>query len=174
MSIQWTDVTAWTTLWAPDDGTEITAAVLAQIQDAHAKGATVFSSQYSFTDASIAQAMNAIGVANPACRFLFDESCYRSRNDGSCVQTVIANLQSDQWGVGTSSVSKQILHSKIVAILYPDGTGWTFSGSFNLSHSAEEEFNVADFIWSRSRAEAFAAQIQDKLTWVQTNDPQPS
>ena len=173
MTIQWTDITEWTTLWAPDEGPAITTAVLAQIEDGHAKGATLFSSQYGFTDASIAEAMGVFGATNPANRYLFDSSEYGGTYEKPIVDALIAKLQPNQWGIGTSSVDGQILHSKILALLYPDGTGWTFSGSFNLSSSAEKEFNLADFIWSRSRAEAFSAQIQEKLTWVQTNQPQP-
>ena len=174
MSIAWKDVTNWETFWAPDDGPKITATILARLQDASSKGAALFSSQYSFTDTSLSTVMNEIGRGVPASRFLFDSSCYASANDKAAVETVIAGLASDQWGVGTSSVDGEILHSKIMALLYPDGTGWTFSGSFNLSSSAEKEFNVADFIWSRSRAENFASQIQQKLSWVLTNQqPQP-
>lgn len=173
-NIQWTDVTGWQTLWAPESGAEVTETVLNQITDGHTKGATLFSSQYSYTDASIASAMNAAGLANAANRYLFDSSCYASSNDKAAVETATSGLQADQWGVGTSSVSGEILHSKICALLYPDGTGWTFSGSFNLSSSAQKEFNVADFIWSRTRAEAFAQQIQSKLSWVLENEqPQP-
>lgn len=171
--IAWSDVTAWTTMWAPTEGDAITAAVLAQVQDANAKQATVFSSQYSFTDAGIAQAMGDNGAANQASRFLFDKSQYSDSHEQPLVEDLIARLRSDQWGIGTSPVGDNILHSKIVAILYPDGTGWTFSGSFNLSDSAQAEFNIADLIWSRARAEAFAAQIQEMLTFVQTHQPQP-
>ena len=174
MTVEWTDVTDWQTMWAPEDGDQITATLLSKLDDALRNDAVVFSSQYSFTDASIASVMNQIGKSSAASRFLFDSSCYASSNDKACVTTVITDLQDDQWGVGTSSVQTEILHSKIVCALYEDGTGWTFSGSFNLSESAQKEFNVADFITSRSRAEQFATQIQQKLSWVLTNQqPQP-
>jgi hypothetical protein len=173
-NIAWTDVTGWETIWAPDNGAQITAAILAQINDGHANGATLFSSQYSYTDENIAAAMNLAGKVNPANRYLFDASCTSSANDKAAVGAATAGLAADQWGVGTSSVGQEILHSKIAALLYPDGRGWTFSGSFNLSSSAEKEFNLADFIWSRSRAEQFASKIQSALTWVLTNQqPQP-
>ena len=173
MSIQWTDVTGWVTMWAPDQGPEITAAVLAQLQDALAKQATVFSSQYGFTDQSIADVMAEIGKASPESRFLFDRSEYLGRYEKPVVDALIAQLQPDQWAIGTSRVDEAILHSKIVAVLYPDGTGWSFSGSFNLSASAEKEANIADLIWSRTRAEAFAQQIQTNLSWCRANQPQP-
>lgn len=173
MSIQWTDVTGWVTVWAPEDGPQITAAVLTQLQDALAKGAVCFSSQYGFTDQGIAQVMAEIGKANPASRFLFDRSEYMGRYEKPAVDALIAQLQPDQWAIGTSSTQDQILHSKIVALLYPDGTGWTFSGSFNLSASAEKEANIADMIWSRSRAEVFAQEIQKNLSWCRANQPQP-
>ncbi len=171
--ITWTDITGWTTMWAPDSGPAITAAVEAQLQDGLAQGAAIYSSQYGFTDANIATTMGLIGVKNPESRFLFDRSQFSGRYEKPIVEALIAKLQPIQWGIGTSSVDDEILHSKIVALLYPNGTGWTFSGSFNLSSSAEKEFNIADFIWSRQRAEAFAAQIQAKLSWCQANQPQP-
>lgn len=171
-TLQWTDLQGWTTLWAPDSGTDITAQVLVQLQDGIARGAVVFSSQYGFTDGSIAEAFTELGK-NPASRFLFDKSQYADQYEKPLVDALIATLQDDQWAIGTSSVDGQILHSKIVALLYPDNTGWTFSGSFNLSDSAQKEFNIADFIWSRSRAEAFAQQIQNKLSWCRANQPQP-
>ena len=173
MSLQWTDVTGWQSMWAPEDGPQITAAVLAQLQDALAKGAALFSSQYGFTDAPIAQVMAEIGKANPESRFLFDRSEYMGRYEKPVVDALIAQLQPEQWAIGTAPDGSDILHSKILALLYPDGTGWTFSGSFNLSASAAREANIADFIWSRSRAEAFAAEIQKNLAWCQAHQPQP-
>ena len=173
MSVQWTDVTGWVTMWAPQQGPEITAAVLAQLQDALAKQATVCSSQYGFTDQGIADVMAEIGKADPASRFLFDRSEYLGRYERPVVDGLIAQLQPDQWAIGTAPDGRDILHSKLVVVLYPDGTGWSFSGSFNLSASAEREFNIADFIWSRTRAEAIAQQIQTRLTWCRTNQPQP-
>ena len=171
--IQWTDVTSWTTMWAPEQGAEITAAVLAQLQDGLAKGATVFSSQYGFTDQAIAQVMAEIGKAQPASRFLFDRSEYMGRYEKPVVDALIAQLQPVQWAIGTAPDGSDILHSKVLGLLYPDGTGWTFSGSFNLSASAAREANVADLIWSRSRAEAFAAEITKNLLWCQAHQPQP-
>ncbi len=173
MSIQWTDLTSWSTLWAPESGDAITAEVLAQLQDGLAAGATLFSSQYGFTDQPIAQVMAAIGKAFPESRFLFDRSEYMGRYEKPVVDALIAQLQPDQWAIGTAPDGSDILHSKILALVYPDGRGWTFSGSFNLSASAAREFNVADFIWSRSRAEAFAAEIQTRLSWCRANQPQP-
>jgi len=174
MTIAWTDVTGWQTLWVPDDADAIQTAVVAQLEDAHAKGATIFSNQYGFTVQAIADAMAIAGAANPANRYCFDESEYFGTYEKPIVDGLIAKLQPDQWGIGTSSVGGQILHAKVLAILYPDGTGWTFSGSYNLSTSAMKQLNVADLIWSRQRAESFAAQIQKALSWVQANhQPQP-
>jgi hypothetical protein len=173
VSIQWTDVTSWTTMWAPEQGPAITAAVLAQLQGGLAKGATAFSSQYGFTDQAIAQVMAEIGKASPASRFLFDRSEYMGRYEKPVVDALIAQLQPEQWAIGTAPDGSDILHSKIACLLYPDGTGWTFSGSFNLSASAAREANIADFIWSRSRAEAFAVEIQKNLSWCRTHQPQP-
>lgn len=169
MSVQWTDVTDWQTYWAPDDGIQITQLLLALIEDGFKQDGILYSSQYSFTDASIAKAMNDWSVAQAQNRMLFDSSCYRSAKDKATVDVATAGVPADQWGIGTSSVNGQILHSKIVAIVYPNNTGFTFSGSFNLSADAEEEFNIADFIWSYQRADAFATQIQQKLSWVQAH-----
>jgi hypothetical protein len=173
MTVAWTDVTGWTTLWAPDDGPAITAAVLAQIEDGQAKGATLFSSQYSITDAPILEAMGVIGAANPACRFLFDSSEYAGKYEKPLVDALIAKLQPDQWAIGTAPDGHDILHNKVCALLYPDNTGWSFFGSFNLSGSAEKESNNAHFLWSRQFAEALAAQVQTGLTWCATHQPQP-
>lgn len=173
--ITWPDIPTggFTSAWAPDNGPAITAAVLSQLQDGQAKGATLFSSQYSITDKPIAQQMAVMGKANPANRYLFDSSEYQDETEKPIVQALIAQLQPIQWGIGTAPDGEDILHSKILALLYLDGTGWTFSGSFNLSASAEREFNLAHFIWSRALAESMAGQIQQKLTWVQQNQPQP-
>ena len=173
-AIQWQDVTGWETLWAPESGAEIEAKVLAQLQDGYAKGATLFASNYSFTLPELAAVMSPWGTENLNNRYLFDWSEYESLNDQKAVATAVRGLAKNQWAIGTAPDGRDILHSKILAILYTDGTGWTFSGSFNLSSSAAKEFNIADFIWSRSRAEAFATEIQGKLSWVLANQqPQP-
>ncbi|TNA23295.1 hypothetical protein EMF73_32320 [Klebsiella pneumoniae] len=131
------------------------------------------SSQYGFTDAAIAGVLGQIGQKAPSSRFLFDRSEYMGRYEKPVVDALIAKLQPDQWAIGTAPDGSDILHSKILCLLYPDGTGWTFSGSFNLSASAAREANIADFIWSRARAEAFAAEIQKNLTWCRQHQPQP-
>lgn len=165
------DVTSWFTYWAPDDGQAIHDAVLAQVQDAAAKQATVYSSQFGFTDQDIADAFAAAGVAQPLSRFLFDKSQEAGTYERPIVQGLVSKLQPDQWAIGTSSDAGQILHLKAVAILYLDGTGWTFSGSYNLSSSASRQLNIADLISSRSRAEVFVQQIGKMLMWVQQNEP---
>ena len=172
--VQWMDVTGWTTLWAPEDGAAIEAAVLAQVQDGYAKGGILYGSNYSFTLPELAAVMGEWGAANPANRYLFDWSEYETLNDRNAVTTATKGLRPDQWAVGTAPDGRDILHSKILAILYPDGSGWTFSGSFNLSTSAAREANICDLIWSRSRAEAFSVEIQKNLSWCLANQqPQP-
>ncbi len=173
MTLQWPDVTDWVSMWAPEQGAAITAAVLAQLQDGLASGATLYSSQYGFTDGPIAQVMAQIGQKVPGSRFLFDRSEYLGRYEKPVVDALIAQLQPDQWAIGTAPDGSDILHSKILALLYADGRGWTFSGSFNLSASAAKEANIADFIWSASRASAFAAEVQKNLSWCQVHQPQP-
>ena len=170
--MMWHDVTGWTTLFAPEDGPKITAAVLAQIQNAPPT-ATIIASNYSFTDAAIGAAMGVHGASQPADRFLFDSSEYAGTYEKPIVDELIAKLQADQWAIGTAPDGRDILHNKVVVILYEDGTGWSFFGSFNLSSSAERESNNAHLVWSRSLAEALAAQIQTGLTWCATNQPQP-
>lgn len=174
MTVQWTDVTGWQTLWSPDDGTQVTAAVLAQLEDGHQAGATLYSSQFGFTQADIASVMGEWGAAVPDNRYLFDASQFLSdRAERPLVEQIIAPLRPEQWAIGTAPDGSDILHSKVLAILYPDGRGWTFSGSFNLTHAAEREFNVVDLVWSRQRAEAFASQIATRLAWCRANQPQP-
>jgi hypothetical protein len=164
------DVTGWTTYWSPEQGDLITQELIKELQTGVASDAICYFSMYSFTDADVATELIEL-AKNPASRFLFDRSQFDGEYERSLVTQFVGPLPTNQWGIGTSSVDDEILHSKIVALLYPDGTGFTFSGSFNLSESAQEEFNVADFIWSRSRAEVFAQQVTAKLNWVQTHQP---
>ena len=98
-------------MWAPEQGPEITAAVLAQLQDGLANGATLLSSQYGFTDASIAQVMAEIGQKMPGSRFLFDRSEYLGRYEKPVVDQLIAQLQPDQWAIGTAPDGSDILLS---------------------------------------------------------------
>ncbi len=170
MANQFPDVTDWVTYWSPEQGELITQELTKELETGIASSATCFFSMYSFTDPGIAQQLLRL-AKNPASRFLFDRSQFEGEYERSLVTQLVGSIPTDQWGIGTSPVDDQILHAKIVALVYPDGTGFTFSGSFNLSESAEKEFNIADFIWSRSRAELFAQQIQSKLTWVQTHQP---
>jgi hypothetical protein len=44
------------------------------------------------------------------------------------------------------------------------------TGSFNLSKSAESQFNIVDVVRSRSRAELFASKIDAMFSWVKTNE----
>ena len=166
------DVKEFDMLWAPDDGAQITAAVLAAVQAAAEAGSQVFSSQYGFTDQSIADAMVAAGKANAKSIFLFDKTQEGGKYEHPIVEAMRSELAADQVMVGTSSDAHQILHTKAVAILREDGTGWSFSGSFNLSASAEEQFNIAYIIESRQIAEVIAGQIQRMFDWVQANEPQ--
>ena len=170
MTNQFPDVTDWATYWAPEQGPLITQELIKELQTGVASNAVCYFSMYSFTDADVAQQLIRL-AKNGASRFLFDRSQFEGHYERSLVTQFVGPLPTNQWGIGTSSVDDQILHSKIVALLYPDGTGFTFSGSFNLSESAQKEFNIADFIWSRSRAELFASQIQAKLSWVQEHQP---
>ena len=168
-----TDVTNWEVLFAPEQGAEITAEVLANLENSIANHGTVYSSQYSCDDASIINAFLANGQGNKDSLFLFDKSQYFGCEEKPLIDNFIKSLPPTQWAIGTSSVDDEILHSKVIAILYPDNTGWSFSGSFNLSASAEKEFNIAYSIESRQLAEVIAGQVQKKFAWVRANQPQP-
>jgi hypothetical protein len=166
------DVTSWDTYFAPDD--DIHGVLLAELQAASARIGTVpevHSSQFGFTDQDIADEFVKLS-ANPMSRFLFD----RSQATGHAEAPLIADLRSKtptgQMAVGTSPVAGQILHTKAVVILYPDGTGWTLTGSFNLSASAPKQFNIVDVVRSRSRAVLFASKIDAMFAWVVANEPQ--
>ncbi len=168
-----TDVVSWEVLFAPEQGAEITSTVLVNIEKAITNHGTIYSSQYSCDDKGIINAFLANGKQNPQSLFLFDKSQYFGRYERPLIDNFIQSLPPTQWAIGTSSVDDQILHSKIIAILYPDNTGWSFSGSFNLSTSAEKEFNIAHFIESRQLAEVIVGQIKEKFAWVKSHQPQP-
>lgn len=167
-----TDVTEWDTLFAPDD--DIHGALMAELQHATSWIGTIpeiHSSQYGFTDEDVAAAFIVLG-GNPKSRFLFDKTQAAGVKESPIIAELHGHLAKVQLAVGTSSKAHQILHTKAVAILYPDGTGWTLTGSFNLSASAEEQFNIVDIVRSRSRAELFAARIDAMFEWVETHEPQ--
>jgi hypothetical protein len=164
------DVQEWSTLFAPDD--DIHSALLTELEGAmQISGVEIHSSQFGFTDADIAQAFATL-AKNPASRFLFD----RSQAAGHAEAPIIADLKTKvpvgQIAVGTSDVAHQILHTKAVVLLYPDGSGWTLTGSYNLSASAAKQFNIVDIVRSRSRAELFAQRIDSMFDWVLANEPQ--
>ena len=64
--IQFTDITALEILLAPEQGAEITARVLGDLQFIAQSKGELYSSQYSYSGLPIAQAMNACWHANPA------------------------------------------------------------------------------------------------------------
>jgi hypothetical protein len=167
-----TDVTEWNTYFAPEDDihgaliTELTAA-LAQYP---ADQIELHSSQYGFTDADVAGLFAQF--VNPNSRFLFDKTQAGGTHEAPLLADFKTKVPAAQVAVGTSSVAHQILHTKAVVLLFPDGGGWTFTGSFNLSASAEEQFNIVDVVRSRSRAALFAAQIDAMFTWVSTHEAQ--
>jgi hypothetical protein len=171
-----TDVTQWDTFRAPDD--DIHGIILAALKAAPT-GTIVTSSQYGFTDQDIADEFARLGIANPSCRFLFDKTQEGGTHEKPIVQGLVAKLQPDQWAIGTSSKAHQILHTKAIALTYPDNPrdnvvplmpGWTVTGSFNLSTSAESQFNVVDVIISPSRTALFRSMIEAMFTWVKTNE----
>lgn len=167
------DIQQWDTLAAPQD--DIHGFLMAEIAAAIAKyGAPAIechSSQYGFTDADVAVAFETLS-ANPASRFLFDKTQAGGTYEAPLIAAFKSKVPAAQVAIGTSSVAGQILHTKAVALLYPDGTGWTMTGSWNVSASAQEQFNIDDFIRSRSRAELFASRIDQMFQWVVAHEPQ--
>ena len=161
-----TDVKTWDTYFAPDD--DIHGVLLAALQAAH-DDTVVFSSQYGFTDQDIADQFARLGE-NAASRFLFDKTQEAGVKERPIVQALVAKLQHNQWAIGTSKKAHQILHTKAVVLLHPDGTGWTMTGSFNLSATAQNQFNIVDVVVSASRAKLFAERIGAMFDWVKTNE----
>lgn len=166
-----TDVTEWDTLFAPDD--DIHGALLAELDRAAAMDPAelpeVHSSQYGFTDKDVAQRFAMLCI-NRRSRLLFDKTQAAGETESPILETLELAVQADQWAVGSSPVHSQILHTKAVAILYADGSGWTMTGSFNLSRSAEQQFNIVDLVRSRSRAELFAARIDAMFDYVKQHE----
>jgi hypothetical protein len=164
------DIQSFDTLSAPDD--DIHAAMMVELNKAIALGGVeCHSSQFGFTLPDVAAAFEALS-ANPASKFLFDRSQGAGTAEAPLIAEMRAKIPVGQMAVGTSPVSGQILHTKAIALLYPDGTGWTMTGSWNISASANKQFNIDDFIRSRSRAELFAARIDEMFAWVIQNDTQ--
>lgn len=160
------DVTGWDTYRAPDD--DIHGVLLAALKAAP-DGTVVTSSQFGFTDTDIAAEFARLGAANPASRFLFDKSQEAGVHERPVVQSLVKSLQLDQWAIGTSKKAHQILHTKAVALSYTGQPGWTMTGSFNLSTSAESQFNIVDVIVSPSRTALFRSMIESMFDWVKTN-----
>jgi hypothetical protein len=169
------DLQSWDTLFAPDD--DIHGALLTELQRATfylktmTNGVECHSSQFGFTDQDIADQFALLGQ-NPKSRFLFDKSQAAGHAEAPIIADLKTKIPAGQMAVGTSDVAHQILHTKAVVLLYPDGTGWTLTGSYNLSASAAKQFNIVDIVRSRSRAELFASKIDSMFDWVLANEPQ--
>lgn len=162
-----TDVISWDTYFAPDDN--IHGVLLAALKAAP-DGTICTSSQFGFTDQDIADEFARL-ASNPASRYLFDRSQEMGHTERPIVQALVAKLQPDQWAIGTSKKAHQILHTKAVVLTYPTGPGWTMTGSFNLSKSAESQYNIVDVIISPSRAKLFRENIEAMFAWVHQNEP---
>ena len=172
------DVISWDTLFAPDD--DIHGALLAALKAAP-DGTICTSSQFGFTDQDIADEFARL-ASNPASRFLFDKSQEAGHAERPIVQALVKKLRPEQWAIGTSNKAHQILHTKAVALTYPWGkqgtpqalireSGWTMTGSFNLSKSASDQFNVVDVVISPSRTALFRKMIEAMFLWVKANQP---
>lgn len=166
------DVKEWDTYFAPDD--DIHGVLIAELQRATDSKLwpacpQVASSQFGFTDQDVADLFAKL-AANGESRYLFDRSQEGGHAENPIVKQFVTEVANDQWAIGTSPVAHQILHTKAVAILYPDGSGWTFTGSYNLSHSAGEQFNIVDVTVSRSRAELFVKMINKMFDYVKTHE----
>src|SRR5438105_9683501 len=161
------DVETWDTYFAPED--DIHTVIVDELERANSLKAECHSSQYGFTNADIASAFAALGKQKGS-RFLFDKTQEAGRSERPIVQALVTKLRANQWAIGTSSRARQILHTKAIALLYPDGSGWSITGSFNLSRSAQDQFNIVDVVRSRSRAELFASRIDAMFAWVKANE----
>jgi hypothetical protein len=169
-----TDVTSWDTLSAPDD--DIPAAIIAEQEAAIAMWGAAnieqHSSQYGFTLQAIADLFKQISF-NPASRYLFDATQGAGTAEKPIIADFFAHVPRAQRAIGRTKFG-QILHEKGITNLYPDGTGWTVTGSFNLSASASKQFNVVDIVRSRSRAELFRSRIDEMFDYVSQNQKQPA
>lgn len=171
MTQQFTDITNFELLRAPQDGATIHQRILADLQAINAAKDVLISSQYSFTCDDIAQLMNEIALQNKGSKLLFDLSCVRDdRKDAACVAIAVQGLDASQWGIGCAPDGRDILHDKLYVGLT---TGLVFVGSFNLTSAAERESNSALFITSISMAQFLAAQVIGNLNDVQQNQPPP-
>lgn len=167
------DFTEFDMLFAPTD--DIHGALVTELE--HATGdfpsgsVECHSSQYGFTDADVADLFVALSP-NASSRFLFDKSQAQGHAEAPIIADLKQRIPAPQMAVGTSDVAHQILHTKAVALLYPDATGWVLTGSYNLSHTAGEQFNIVTLIRSRSAAELVAQRIDEMFDWVMANEPQ--
>jgi hypothetical protein len=172
-----TDVTDWETYDSPDD--DIHAAILAVLKAAP-DGTICTSSQFGFTSQDIANEFARL-ASNPFSRYLFDKSQEAGPAARPVVQALVQKLSPDQWAIGTSKKAGQILHAKAIALTYPWGKqgtsqalvrnpGLTITGSFNLSGSANEQFNIIDIVTSPSRTALFRKMIESMFVWVKTNE----
>jgi hypothetical protein len=171
------DVTSWDTYFAPDD--DIHGILLAALTAAP-EGTICTSSQFGFTDQDIADQFARLG-ATPESRFLFDKSQEAGVHERPVVQGLVKMLKPEQWAIGTSKKAGQILHTKAVVLTYPPVTvvhpdpesfmDWTMTGSFNLSASAQNQFNIVDVVVSPSRAALFRKNIEAMFDWVKTHQP---
>ena len=162
-----TDVESWDTYFAPDD--DIHGILLAVLQAAPA-GTICSSSQFGFTDTDIAAEFARLAAA-PESRYLFDKTQEAGHKERPIVQALVKSLKPDQWAIGTSKKAHQILHTKAVVLTYPDGSpGWSMTGSFNLSASAQDQFNIVDVVVSPSRTALFRKMIEAMFDWVKTNE----
>ena len=162
------DVQSWETYFAPDD--DIHGVIVDELRRAVTAKAECHSSQYGFTDQDIADLFVKLGK-NKLSHFLFDKTQAAGTHERPVLQKMLGSIPASQWAIGTSSKAHQILHTKAIAIRYGDGTGWTVTGSFNLSHSAEDQFNIVDVVRSRSRADLFVSRLSAMFDWVKANEP---
>ena len=164
--IQFTDITSLQVMLAPEQGPDITSEIVASLEAILAAKGTLFSSQYSFSDQAVAAAMNACWQASPDGVGLFDGSCAAESDDNArAVQAATAGVDASRWAVGCMP-GQMIVHDKVFC---DPVTGNVFTGSFNLTSSAEREANNAVFVTSVSMAQFFAAEIARNLPIVKAN-----
>lgn len=165
MTMQFTDITSLEILCSPEQGVETHTRILSDLAAISVAKASLFSSQYSYTCQDIAEAMNTCWLANEAGLAIFDKSCADEAKDNACVQAATQGVDASRIAVG-SMPGGMIVHHKLYCS--PE-LGLVFTGSFNLTASAEREANNALFITSVSMAIFFAAEITKNLPIVKAN-----
>jgi hypothetical protein len=169
--LQFPDITGLQVMLAPEQGQQIHDTLLARITALTADWA-LYAMNYSITDADVLNAMQVVSLANPASLSVFDESQFFGTYENPLVLAFCHAVPAAQWGIGPAPDGRDIVHNKtFAAINSKEGLGWVFTGSFNITASAQKECNNALIIDSHSMALFYAAETQSQLSRIQHNYP---